>query len=530
MRNQQQTCYLFQIRNLIPDGFKGKVMEQQFTAKEHLKGIILDMDGVVTDTREFHFLAWKRSFDAFLQRAGRAGDFSRADYENYVDGKNREAGTEAFLEARGLSPSPTECDVLCAEKNEAYLELVRGAESLVFKDAEACLRDWKARNVPVALITASKNAAVVLDRAKLTDTFSVVVDATDAEKLKLRGKPSADCFLEAARRLNLRPDECTIVEDSLAGVAAGIRGGFHEVLGMSRPGQTPPEKLVASGADVVVSDLREVTELPDALAHWNEFELKLRSFEPILFLDFDGTLTDIVGDPGAAELGTKMRTLLGRLSRGLKVTIVSGRDLSDLKGRVALENVFYVGCHGLDMSGPGCFSYCAEEVASSLPELELATMEVTTKLAHFGGVLIERKKYATAVHYRNVSSADEDSVRRTVEELVGRFSRVTLKTGKKVLEIFPKVPRDKGTSFRKILGLLNGPADRCLPIYIGDDDTDEDVFRILGHREIGIRVDATRRVPTWARYTLASPREVYQFLGLLDRQFNGSERRWTRGH
>jgi beta-phosphoglucomutase-like phosphatase (HAD superfamily) len=111
----------------------------------------------------------------------------------------------------------------------------------------------------VALITASRNADPVLRAAGIEELFPVIVDGNVASRLRLAGKPDPATFLEAARRLGAPPQVAAVVEDAIAGVQAGLRGGFGLVIGVDRTGH--PEPLYEAGADVVVRDLAEVSVL-----------------------------------------------------------------------------------------------------------------------------------------------------------------------------------------------------------------------------------------------------------------------------
>src|SRR5690606_3368916 len=117
-------------------------------------------------------------------------------------------------------------------------------------------KDMRSRGYRMALFTASKNADKVLESSGLRDLFEVVVDGNDARELGLKGKPSPDIILEAARRLGVSADRAVVIEDALAGVEAGSAGGFATVIGVDRGDQA--NELRAHGADIVVRDLSEL--------------------------------------------------------------------------------------------------------------------------------------------------------------------------------------------------------------------------------------------------------------------------------
>jgi beta-phosphoglucomutase family hydrolase len=232
--------------------------------------VIFDMDGVVTDTAAMHAVAWKRLFDAVLadDRAlldGPAPFELGADYRRYVDGRAREDGVAAFLNSRGLdvplgeAGDPAESWTvhgLAARKNAIYLDLIAEQGVHVFAGTMDLLRRLRAGGVPVALVTASRNAESMLAAADLVGVFDVVVDGERAAELGLPGKPDPAMFLQAARELGVDPARAAVLEDATAGVMAARRGGFGLVVGVDRSGQR--DDLETAGADVVVMDVSQL--------------------------------------------------------------------------------------------------------------------------------------------------------------------------------------------------------------------------------------------------------------------------------
>ncbi|MFZ5870519.1 MAG: beta-phosphoglucomutase family hydrolase [Actinomycetota bacterium] len=231
--------------------------------------VIFDMDGVVTDTAGVHAQAWKQLFDGVLAdpRTGPAGEpFDvDADYRRYVDGRSREDGVAAFLTSRGIDvplgtpkdgPSDWTVHGLAARKNELYLELLGRHGVKVFAGTVDLLRRLRAGGVPVALVTASRNAEALLASADLAGVFDVVVDGQVAADEGLPGKPDPAMFLEAARRLGVPAARTAVVEDATSGVEAARRGGFGLVVGVARSGNR--EQLEGAGADVVVEDVSQL--------------------------------------------------------------------------------------------------------------------------------------------------------------------------------------------------------------------------------------------------------------------------------
>lgn len=230
--------------------------------------VVFDLDGVLTDTATLHAAAWKMAFDAALRThtGAQAVPFDiEADYSAYVDGRPRLDGARGFLQSRDLhlpegnpADPPGEQSVwaVANRKNELFGQLLDRQGVHVFDTSVALVCRLRQAGIRTAVVTASRNAARVLAATGLADLFDTRVDGEDAAALRLPGKPEPATYLEAVRRLNVSPDRAVIVEDALAGVEAGRRGGFGLIVGVDRRGR--PQLLANAGADVVVTDLAEL--------------------------------------------------------------------------------------------------------------------------------------------------------------------------------------------------------------------------------------------------------------------------------
>lgn len=217
--------------------------------------VVLDLDGVITTTRDLHVEAWKKTFDEFLTQGASLRSFDPlTDYVNYVDGKPREDGIRSFLASRGISASEKLIRNLGVRKNKNYLDLIEKKGVHVFKDALAALKAWKRKGIPLAVVSSSRNCLQILRKAGIESFFEVRVDGVIGKRLRLRGKPNPDYFLEAAKRLKVDPAHAFMVEDSVAGVEAGRRGRFGSVIGIDRVGKNA-KALLEHGADQVVFSL-----------------------------------------------------------------------------------------------------------------------------------------------------------------------------------------------------------------------------------------------------------------------------------
>jgi beta-phosphoglucomutase family hydrolase len=243
---------------------------QHFDLRE-LEAFLFDMDGVVTRTARLHAAAWKHLFDDYLERRARAegGAFvpfdAVSDYQQYVDGRPREAGVRSFLAARGMSlpagspddgPEAETLNGLGNRKDHYFLQALAQHGVEVYEGTVPFIRDARARGVRTAIVSSSRNCAKVVAAAGLTQFFDVRVDGINLRRLGLRGKPAPDMFLEAARRLKTPPARAVVFEDALVGVEAGRAGRFRLVVGIG--GGDHAADLWAHGADIVVADLREI--------------------------------------------------------------------------------------------------------------------------------------------------------------------------------------------------------------------------------------------------------------------------------
>lgn len=241
-------------------------MEDPLSAFWKMSAVVFDMDGVITDTARTHAESWAEMFNEYLSARGEVvAPFTEDDYLEYVDGKPRYDGVRSFLESRGIdlpegSPDdgPDE-ETVCGlgnRKNELFLEALQHGGADAFASSVRLVEELRDRGVEVAVITSSRNSDEVLASAGVADLFAVKVDGIVSAELSLAGKPEPDIFLEAARRLGVPAEHTAVIEDALAGVEAGRRGGFGVVIGVDRSGNA--EELVAGGADLVVSDLGQL--------------------------------------------------------------------------------------------------------------------------------------------------------------------------------------------------------------------------------------------------------------------------------
>ncbi|MER7008280.1 beta-phosphoglucomutase family hydrolase [Dactylosporangium sp. NPDC000555] len=235
---------------------------------DHVSACLFDLDGVLTPTAVIHNKAWTATFNEFLRARGLREFDPVRDYNDYVDGKPREAGVRDFLTSRGISlpegtpgdpPDAHTVNGLGNRKNVLLLELLRQGGLEPYPSSVTYLERAQRAGLRRAVVSSSANTLQVITSTGLAGLLEARVDGVTIRERGLKGKPAPDTFLEAARELGVEPVHAAVFEDALAGVAAGRAGGFF-VVGVDRIGGEHTEGLRRSGADVVVSDLGELLE------------------------------------------------------------------------------------------------------------------------------------------------------------------------------------------------------------------------------------------------------------------------------
>lgn len=251
-----------------------------------------------------------------------------------------------------------------------------------------------------------------------------------------------------------------------------------------------------------------------ALQHLDEIAALVRDRRLAVFLDFDGTLAPIVDRPELAGIDTPTRNAVDRLARLCTVAVVSGRDVDDVRARAGINGIYYAGSHGFDIVGPGGLHQQHAKGVEALPALDAAESGLRSAVAAIDGALVERKRFSIATHYRLVAESDWPAVESAVDQALRRHPGLRKGHGKKVFELQPDIDWDKGAAVHWLLQKLGLDTPDVLPIYIGDDVTDEDALRALAGRGLGIVVLDQPR-PTAAQYRLRDTGQVRMLLEAL---------------
>ncbi|KAI4315284.1 hypothetical protein L6164_028113 [Bauhinia variegata] len=307
---------------------------------------------------------------------------------------------------------------------------------------------------------------------------------------------------------------------------------------------SPPRKKLLKGSCIQVASIDN--EIEDNISWMLNYPSALDCFDKIIehaknkkiamFLDYDGTLSPIVDDPDCAFMSEAMRATVRSVAKYFPTAIISGRSRDKVYDLVKLTELYYAGSHGMDIIGPDSDSLSkvhpdyvkstdnqgkeitlfqpAREFLSMIDQVFKTLVEITKDIK---GAKVENHKFCVSVHYRNVEENNWKTIGQRVHDVVKDCPRLRLTHGRKVLEIRPVIDWNKGKAVEFLLESLGlTDRDNVLSIYIGDDKTDEDAFKVLrdSKRGFGILVSSIRKESN-AFYSLHDPKEVMKFLQLL---------------
>jgi trehalose 6-phosphate phosphatase len=263
--------------------------------------------------------------------------------------------------------------------------------------------------------------------------------------------------------------------------------------------------------------------LPHALTDGELLAEHLAGRTPAVFLDYDGVLTPIVERPEDAIITDSMRNVVRELARRLNVCVVSGRDRPVVQELMGVDDLVVAGSHGFDIWSPEGGTIQHDAGAGFEDLLERVTKRLRDETAPIQGALIEPKKASVAAHYRLVAEGERPKVAEIVEHILAEHpDELKVTPGKMVYELQPKLDWDKGKAVLYLLEALGLDRDDVVPLYLGDDITDEHAFAALKGRGIGIFVGRADDPEvggrtTSADFVLHSVDEVERFLDRLGR-------------
>ncbi|QHN92753.1 probable trehalose-phosphate phosphatase H isoform X1 [Arachis ipaensis] len=267
---------------------------------------------------------------------------------------------------------------------------------------------------------------------------------------------------------------------------------------------------------------------PSALKMFDEMIWNSKGKQVVVFLDYDGTLSPIVADPEKAFMTKKMRAILKDIARLFPTAIVTGRCIDKVYDFVRLGEVYYAGSHGMDIKGPTKSRnhqkgnnnealVLFQPASQFLPMINEVYKILVEKMKAIPGAKVENNKFCLSVHFRCVEEKCWSALAEQVNSVLKEYPKLKLTHGRKVIEIRPTIKWDKGKAIEFLLESLGyANSTSVFPIYIGDDTTDEDAFKVLRSKGQGIGILVSQiQKETNAIYTLHDPLEVGQFLRRL---------------
>ncbi|XP_060181132.1 probable trehalose-phosphate phosphatase F isoform X3 [Lycium barbarum] len=313
---------------------------------------------------------------------------------------------------------------------------------------------------------------------------------------------------------------------------------------------SPPSKKVQREADAedFIDDAKVIYsswmfKYPSALNSFQQIVSHAKNKKIVIFLDYDGTLSPIVDDPDRAFISADMRSAVRDVAKHFPTAIISGRSRDKVYQLVGLTELYYAGSHGMDIMLPIRNEVCTngslikstdqqgkevnlfQPAREFLPMIDEVFRTLVDKTKEVKGAKVENHKFCASVHYRNVDENSWSVVAQCVHDVLKEYPRLRQTHGRKVLEVRPVIDWDKGKAVEFLLESLGfRNSHDVLPIYIGDDRTDEDAFKVLRGRYQGYGIlVSTSPKESNAIFSLRDTSEVKEFLESLAKTMENQE-------
>lgn len=370
---------------------------------------------------------------------------------------------------------------------------VSGEEISFFqKPVAKRLIEWKKKGLKTAGIFSYRKEGAPAPGWRDAELLDVLITCHDPGGIL--GGGFSFLLRSAFEKLKTSPEKCGLIASSEKGILAGTEEGCGLVIDSGNSAEDVEvigpvhrireEQLFYDGK--IFRYPLATEEIPAFWDRTESFRRDLYGKKPVFFFDYDGTLSPIVAHPVDAVLMASTRKYLRLLSENHPLVIISGRGLSDVKERTDLEGILYAGSHGFEIEGWAGLRFTIEDGERLEQMIREITMEMEETLVEFFGVEIESKKYAVAVHYRNVPEEDHATLKEKVCKVVDGFPALRIGLGKKVFEIRSRQKWDKGKAMLWIAEKMNLTEKDHFLIYVGDDLTDEDAFRVMPENGLNI--------------------------------------------
>ena len=185
-----------------------------------MKGVLFDLDGVIADTSVYHFQAWRKLIKNHFNRE------LPNELEKQTKGVSRTDSLKAILKFLNISVSQEQFNEMTTEKNNIFRNLLASlTPANILPGISELISSLKKNNVKLSLASASLNGPFILEKLQLTDVFDAIADPSKVAA----GKPAPDIFIAAAEAINLKPQDCVGIEDSIAGITAINKSGALSV-------------------------------------------------------------------------------------------------------------------------------------------------------------------------------------------------------------------------------------------------------------------------------------------------------------
>jgi trehalose 6-phosphate phosphatase len=304
-----------------------------------MKAIIIDMSEVLIHTEIISKNAWDRIFNDLLKNTNASQSFNDEDYYTFIEGKPKFERVQNFLSAQNISlpfgsqSDPADIDTICSlekRKSKLFSQLLNTNELQVYEKALQKIKQWKKNGLKTAIVSSDENFKKALNSSEIRNLFDVKIDGHASRKRGLKEKPEADLYVEAAKELDLPPESCVLFDDSVAGLQAGSKANYGLVVGVNRTNNR--KELSENGADMVIDTFQDfdlfdnaeiddwfIQSIPPFASEYSKIGKAVYKKIPVVFLDYDGTLTPIVQQPEDAILSKEMQDVLKNVQQNLKL-------------------------------------------------------------------------------------------------------------------------------------------------------------------------------------------------------------------